>query len=213
MRAPRTLITLGIGLLLCAVVAVIAVTYPALASADEGLSKTIIGFREITGTTELAFFANYVGGGVLGTWVIPAVTAIIIVLLRRPWGAAYFLAASIASAVLVQLLKSLVARPRPADILVQADFGSFPSGHTANAATITVALSLIFGWRILVGIGSVWVVFMAFSRILLGAHWPTDTIAGAMLGVAVALLVWPLFESRVLLRDAASIAPPRPARA
>ena len=52
--------------------------------------------------------------------------------------------ASAASAVVVQLLKQLFGRARPEDILVHSDFGSFPSGHVANAATIAVALGVIF---------------------------------------------------------------------
>ena len=44
---------------------------------------------------------------------------------------------------MVQLLKNLFGRARPEDILVVSDFGSFPSGHVANAATIAVAIGMI----------------------------------------------------------------------
>lgn len=209
MHIRSTAASLITGAVLLLVVVLLGMFYPALTGFDEWLSGVLIATRDAPGITPLALFANDVGGGILGTWVIPVVVALMIVLLRRPWGAAYFLAASIASALFVQIIKNVVARPRPAEIAVHSDFGSFPSGHTANAATAVVALALIFGWRWLVGIGTVWVLFMAWSRITLGAHWPTDTIAGALLGIAIALLVWPIFVTRIHGSDAAVAAPLR----
>jgi membrane-associated phospholipid phosphatase len=44
----------------------------------------------------------------------------------------------------VQLLKNLFGRARPEDIMTNLDFGSFPSGHVANAAAMAVVLGLLF---------------------------------------------------------------------
>jgi undecaprenyl-diphosphatase len=116
---------------------------------------------------------------------------------KRPWHALYFLVASAASAGLVQLLKAVFDRARPADILVHVDAGSFPSGHVANAATIAVALGFILQRTWVWVAGVAYVVLMALSRTYLGAHWLSDTIGGALLGAAVALLVWVLFFHRL----------------
>lgn len=101
---------------------------------------------------------------------------LVLLAVRRPWAGAFFLLASAASAGVVQLIKSAVARERPADILVHSDFGSFPSGHTANAATMAVAFMILWPrvWVIVAGI--VWTLLMAFSRTVLHAHWLSDTI-------------------------------------
>lgn len=140
---------------------------------------------------------NSLGGGIIGALVIPLVTTIALAVFGRRWGALYFLVASIASAVLVQLLKAVLGRARPEAMLVAADAGSFPSGHVANAATIAVALAFLVGraWAWYAGLA--WVILMALSRTYLGVHWVTDTIGGAVLGAAVALALWAPFAAKL----------------
>ena len=60
---------------------------------------------------------NWVGGGWFGVLVVPIGGAIGLILLRRPWAAAYFLAAEAVSAGGVQVLKHLFGRVRPEDII------------------------------------------------------------------------------------------------
>jgi len=142
----------------------------------------------------LAF--DWLGGGVVGVFVVPLVVLAVLYLTGRRWGALFFLVATVVSAGLVQLLKNTVDRPRPEQILVTADFGSFPSGHTANAATLAVALGIVLVRWWVWPVGGAYVVAMLLSRNYLGAHWLTDTVGGLVLGVAVALIVWtPLAHS------------------
>lgn len=147
-------------------------------------------------TAALAGFSrvmNFVGGGWFGILAVPISGAIGLILLRRPWAAAYFLAASAVSAGGVQVLKHLFGRVRPDDILIVSDYGSYPSGHVANAATIAAVAVVVFPrlWVALVGV--VWVLMMAFSRTYLHAHWLSDTLGGALMGVGAALLVAAVF--------------------
>lgn len=141
----------------------------------------------------LALALNSLGGGVLGVLVVPILGTVALALWRGRWQAAYFLVASAASALVVQALKALFGRSRPEDILVLADPGSFPSGHTANAATIAVAMGLLFPrlWVWIVGAG--YTVVMALSRTYLGAHWLSDTLGGILIGAGVAIAVWAAF--------------------
>ena len=139
----------------------------------------------------LAFsrFMNWIGGGWVGVLAVPIAGAVALIVLRRPWAAAYFLAAEAVSAAGVQVLKHLFGRVRPEDILVVSDYGSYPSGHVANAATLAVAAFIIFPRAWVVVVGAVWVFLMAFSRTYLHAHWLSDTVGGAMIGAGAALLV------------------------
>ncbi|QIG39846.1 phosphatase PAP2 family protein [Microbacterium sp. 4R-513] len=143
--------------------------------------------------TTFSFVMNFLGGGWFGVFVVPIVVGGILLFLRRPWAAMYFIAASVASAMFVQILKHTFGRARPEDIIVLSDFGSFPSGHVANAATVAVALMVIFPsiWTVIGGV--VWVLLMALSRTYLHAHWLSDTLGGAMVGTGVALLLAALF--------------------
>ena len=82
----------------------------------------------------------------VATFVVPLGGAAVMLALRRPWGAVFVLAASAGSALVVQVIKGMFGRARPEDMIVVSDHGSFPSGHTANAATIaTIAMNSVSG--------------------------------------------------------------------
>lgn len=144
-----------------------------------------------------ALVMDFVGGGWFGVAVVPIGLIILLCVLRRFWAALYFGVASALSAAAVQGLKAVFDRPRPEDMLVTADVGSFPSGHVANAATLAVVFGIIV-WRLWVWVaGAAFVVLMALSRTYLGAHWMSDTIGGLILGAAVAVIVWAPFANRL----------------
>ena len=133
---------------------------------------------------------NYLGGNVIASIVVPVLIIGALLLLKRPWAAGYYLVATVLTGVTVQLLKHLFGRARPDVLIVNVDFGSFPSGHVANAAAMAVILSILFPrWWTWVA-GSIYTIVMMFSRTYLGAHWLSDTVGGLLLGVGVAVLVW-----------------------
>lgn len=96
------------------------------------------------------------------------------------------------------ILKILFGRERPiteyaANMHIQTL--SFPSGH-ASGATIAYGLLAYFAWHLLpqpwnyivVGCLVTVIILVGVSRVYLGAHFPSDVVAGWMLGL-VALLV------------------------
>ncbi|CAN5351303.1 hypothetical protein BH11ACT2_BH11ACT2_03160 [soil metagenome] len=139
---------------------------------------------------------NFIGAGWFA-FALPAAIALIFVLRRRLWTALYVVLSSAVSAGVVQLLKVIVGRHRPDFELVQIDSGSFPSGHSANAATLAVVVFVIFPkvWVFVVGL--LYTLAMMVSRTYLGVHWLTDTIGGLLLGAAVAIMIWAPFAYRL----------------
>ncbi|MBM7829788.1 undecaprenyl-diphosphatase [Agromyces cerinus] len=156
---------------------------------DEAWAEFVVSTRTPFGEW-FAYAMNTLGGGFVGVFVVPIGAAIVLLIVRRPWGALYFIVASAASAGMVQVLKHLFGRARPEDMIVVSDFGSFPSGHVANAATIAVVMGMIVPRTWVWVLGAVYTALMAYSRTYLGAHWLTDTLGGALAGAGVALLLW-----------------------
>ncbi|MGW4929204.1 phosphatase PAP2 family protein [Agromyces sp. NPDC004153] len=144
-----------------------------------------------------ALVFNALGGGVISTLVVPGAIVAGLLLWRRPWGAVYSVVAAFASATVTRVIKVVVARPRPEDILVNPDFGSFPSGHSANAAVVATALGIIFLRTWVWVAGAAYTVLMMLSRTYLGAHWVSDTIGGMLVGAGVAVIVWAPFAERL----------------
>ena len=144
-----------------------------------------------------SYVMNFLGGGLFATILAAAITVLFLVI-KRPWTAIYVAATSLVSTGLVHLLKVLLGRVRPEEIMLQLDSGSFPSGHVANAATLAAMLAIIlWRWWAVVA-GAVYVILMALSRTYLGAHWLSDTAGGLLVGAGVAVILWAPFAERVL---------------
>jgi undecaprenyl-diphosphatase len=139
-------------------------------------------------------------GGVQVMFPLVAVLAAVLLLRRRLLAAWTVVATSLAAEGAALVLKGVVSRPRPPGS-TEATADAFPSGHTTLAAAVAFALALLFdraiGWVLAVA----WTVLMAWSRTYILAHWLSDTVAGALLGLAMALLVWGLTRWGLALRD------------
>lgn len=144
-----------------------------------------------------ALIMNWLGGGFMGVLVVPLVTVAILCFLRRFWAALYYAVAAALSVGVAQLLKGVFDRPRPEEMMVLSDAGSFPSGHVANAATIAVTVGIIVSKAWVWVAGVLYTILMMLSRTYLGVHWFSDTVGGLLVGVGVAIIVWAPFALRL----------------
>jgi undecaprenyl-diphosphatase len=130
-----------------------------------------------------------------GLAMLPAIGFGLWIAGRRRLGAAV-LAAIVLSLGLTMVFQFLALRPRPdpsLSLIPTPNFPSFPSGHAAMSFAVAALLGARIkrpaGWVVCLGTAAL----IAFSRWYLGVHYPTDLIAGGMLGAAAGAGVYGLF--------------------
>jgi membrane-associated phospholipid phosphatase len=132
-------------------------------------------------------------------YVLAAVGTMLVLRPRRPWwfGLAAGLVLLAAEQGVRVAIAALIGRDRPpkADWEMHAAGFSMPSGHTATAtcAAALLSLGLAYGvraaWRYAVmAVLALWVVLEGVGRAYLGVHWPTDVVAGWLLGALFTVL-------------------------
>jgi len=114
-------------------------------------------------------------------------------------------------------IKHLVGRPRPCSALEGlhriagcGEAFSMPSNHVLNLAVATGFLQVLhprLGWIL-------WplLAIQAFSRLYVGAHYPTDALAGAVLGVAIGAALGVGFRRAIARERRPAAGPPTPSR-
>ena len=129
----------------------------------------------------------------LGDWPLWVVTAVVLF----GWGARSAQIALVGAAlaialsvVLFMLVKNLIGRPRPYEVwdqvpclMLPPDKFSFPSGHTMTAFAVCGSFAIL-----LPGVVPFYLpmaILIGLSRIFLGVHYPSDVLAGALLGTGL----------------------------
>lgn len=103
------------------------------------------------------------------------------------------------------VLKPLIGRARPeaaGELVDVSQSYALPSGHSANAAAVFTAIALIASviwWRkaqrrAIWLVATITVAVVGFSRVWLAAHWPSDVLAGWLVGVGWVLLLAALLK-------------------
>lgn len=129
----------------------------------------------------------------------------------RRWSVALFLlVALVGGALLTDVLKDLVERPRPPErfAIAETSGSAFPSGHTTQATVAFGALAYLHGavvraWSARVAIWAAAVMVMmlvGFSRTYLGVHWLSDVAGAYALGAAWLAIVVTAFSASTRLR-------------
>ena len=164
-----------------------------LLAADATLRDWIVQFNSPTVDAMMWFFSaiGYFGG----IWAVIAIVIAAWAPRLRPIALQVLVALLLTQGVVDLAVKPFVARPRPFVTTVTSRVVghyrpptySFPSGHAA--LSFAAATVLAFGVPRLKAVWLALAALVAFSRVYIGVHYPLDVTCGALLGVAVGILV------------------------
>lgn len=153
----------------------------------------------------------------MGNW--ESITLLCLILLfAKPTRIIYGIPVSVGAIIVTflnKLVKALVARPRPDDILhlVHAGGFSFSSGHSITSMCVFGMLIYLVrrnmknrkAANIFTVILAIPMICIGLSRIYLGVHYPTDVLAGWCLGIAVIAIITMIFEKITSTKKAGKI--------
>jgi undecaprenyl-diphosphatase len=203
---PKALVVTLCLLLAVALALSVAAAYAAYFPLDLRLTQlvqriTVPGFRPLM--IAISWLGNDFHWAAI-TLVVAAILSI-----RRRIEAKYLLACAVGAWVLNNLLKFIIARPRPSGALVEVYTArpswSFPSGHVMNYValfgflfylTYTLAPSTVLRTLTLTLLGAL-LGLVGLSRVYLGAHWASDVLGGYLFGAIWLAVVIRLYLRRV----------------
>lgn len=158
--------------------------------ASEDVTALAAGVTALAGTTAVLLVAAVAAGSLL---------------LRGQWHSAMSLVLSVGGTqAIVYGIKELVARARPpaSTSFVDAAGHAFPSAHAASSVALYGLLAMFLFRRVhgrargaAVALTVAGVGVIGLTRIYLGAHYPSDVLAGWLVGAIVAVGAWQLARS------------------
>ncbi|MGT2933210.1 phosphatase PAP2 family protein [Streptococcus catagoni] len=178
--------------------------YPeSLREFDNGIQTFVRGSLPANVTAFFKFITVF--GNVLTQVIVVICSALLFYSLK--WKAESFLIlinGSLAG-ILVMVFKFIYQRTRPSlEHIVYAMGYSFPSGHAMGSMIIYGTLLIVLRdriknkfWKILCQIGIVVLIFLiGLSRIYLGVHFPSDVLAGFILGFGILNFFYPYYYNK-----------------
>lgn len=159
--------------------------------------KAGLGERAARGLDLLVHDASALGGWVVLS-LLSVFAALYLALCGRGRDAALLAVIAAGGATVNELLKVAFGRPRPSVFphATYVESASFPSGHAMMSMAIYVACGALLARLAPTRAGRAWAVsvgvlvalLVAASRCYLGVHYPTDVVAGSLVGLAWTLL-------------------------
>lgn len=152
----------------------------------------------------MLFFSSYIG------WLLACLLmAGFIYFKAEVWkktGVFFFFLSTGLSALLTNVIKMFIERPRPIHnqlwvdsihaIEKYSDSFSFFSSHSATTFTMAVFFLLFFRKKKFYGIIAVlWATVVAYSRIYVAKHYPFDVFVGILFGIMIGIVGYKLFQN------------------
>lgn len=175
---------------------------PLSGTLDVQILQWIHGFATPTLTQLVVHITNF--GGPIAIVGITAITAAILFFRNKRRAMTLLLIGVGGAGIINQLLKLSFQRIRPslwAPVITEHSF-SFPSGHAMMSSALVFSLILLVWetkWRwYAVVIGLLYTLFIGFTRLYLGVHYPTDVLAGWLFSFVWLLTVRTILSRRQL---------------
>lgn len=144
-------------------------------------------------------------------WLMWLMVVVLLIMLARNYNRwrnlvlVSFVSAIVARGLIASIIKYFYSHPRPYWVLTETHLllsrevqSSFPSGHAIFVFALATGVYLYNkkwgSWYILLSC------LVGFSRIFVGVHWPYDIVAGAILGILIALVCnWVLRKYKYII--------------
>jgi undecaprenyl-diphosphatase len=115
----------------------------------------------------------------------------------------------ILAALMIQFMKGIIDRERPFltyPFIIKLSSGgdsSFPSGHSMEAFAMAMLLTMLFrNWRLIIPV-YLWAMLIAYSRVALGVHYPSDVLGGVVTGTIIGWLIPVFYKMKWRIKGAA----------
>ncbi len=164
---------------------------PFLTNFDEWVNNLALSSMPEFITSFSGWISNI--GGTEAVAIVGSIIGLIFLIKKRFRRAMIMLLSVGSTSIVVFIIKDIVSRARPENLIELAN-NSFPSGHASLAAAFFVAFVYIYvpyihSWvkrELFIIVCVIITVLIGLSRIFLNVHWASDVIAGWCLGIFLA---------------------------